>query len=73
LKTAFLRQCGEKKDHLYYLTEFGELRKKASETIYEFIQIFNKVYSKIPVEVKLSQPAAKVNFAGVFDSDFALL
>jgi hypothetical protein len=32
LETAFLRQWGEKKDHLYYLTEFGALRKKASET-----------------------------------------
>jgi hypothetical protein len=73
LETDFLRQWGEKKDHLYYLTEFGALRKKPSETVSEFIQIFNKLYSKIPIEVKPSQPAAKVTFAGAFDSDFALL
>jgi hypothetical protein len=65
-----LRQWGEKKDHLYYLTEFGALRKKSSETVSEFIQRFNKLYSKIPTEVKPSQLAAKVTFAGAFDSDF---
>jgi hypothetical protein len=73
LETSFLRQWGEKKDHLYYLTEFRALRKKTSETVLEFIQIFNKLYHKIPTEVKPSQPAAKVTFAGAFDSDFALL
>jgi hypothetical protein len=30
LETAFLKKWGEKKDHLYYLTEFGALRKKNS-------------------------------------------
>jgi hypothetical protein len=55
------------------LIEFGTLRNKPSKTIYEFIQRFNKLYSKIPVEVKPSQPSAKVTFAGIFDSDFALL
>jgi len=73
LEMAFLRKWGENKDHLYYLIEFGALRKKNSKTVYEFIQIFNKLYSKIPFEVKPSQPAAKVTFARVFDSDFALL
>jgi hypothetical protein len=28
LENPFLRQWGERKDHLYYLTEFGDLRKK---------------------------------------------
>jgi hypothetical protein len=27
LETTFPRQWGEKKDHLYYLTEFGALKK----------------------------------------------
>jgi hypothetical protein len=39
----------------------------------EFIQRFNKLYNKIPVEVKPSQPTAKVTFAGAFESDFTLL
>jgi ribonuclease HI len=73
LENAFIRQWGERKDHLYYLTEFGALKKKGSESVLEFIQRFNKLYNKIPVEVKPSQPAAKVTFAGAFDPDFALL
>jgi hypothetical protein len=73
LEDAFLRQWGKRKDHLYYLTEFGSLRKKNSETVIEFIQRFNKLYTKIPAEVKSSQPAAKVTFAGAFKPDFALL
>jgi ribonuclease HI len=73
LEDLFLKQWGERKDHLYYLTEFGSLRKKGSETVMEFIQRFNKLYNKIPVEVKPSQPAAKVTFAGAFEPDFALL
>ena len=39
----------------------------------EFTQRFNKLYNKIPAEVKPSQPAAKVTFAGAFDPDFSLL
>jgi hypothetical protein len=38
LEDAFLRQWGERKYHLYYLTEFGSLKKKKLETIMEFIQ-----------------------------------
>jgi hypothetical protein len=36
LESAFIRQWGERKDHLYYLTEFGALRKKNSESVLEF-------------------------------------
>jgi hypothetical protein len=55
------------------LTEFGSLKINKSETVMEFIQMFNKLYNKIPFEVKPSQPAAKVTFAGAFKPDFALL
>jgi hypothetical protein len=73
LENAFLRQWGERKDHLYYLTEFGALRKKNSETILKFTQIFNKLYNKIPAEVKPFQPKTKVTFVGAFEPEFALL
>jgi len=49
------------------------LRKKTYESVLDFIQRFNKLYHKIPAEVKPSQLAAKVTFAGPFDSDFSLL
>jgi hypothetical protein len=70
LEDAFLRQWGERKYHLYYLTEFGSLRETNSETVMEFIQIFNKLYNKFPVEVKPSQPMAKVTSVGAFELDF---
>jgi len=73
LEDAFLRQWGERKDHLYYLTEFGSLKKKNSETVMEFILRFNKLYNKISAVVKPSEPSAKVTFAGAFEPDFALL
>jgi hypothetical protein len=73
LENDFIRQWGERKDHLYYLTEFGALRKKNSESVLEFTQRFNKLYNKIPTEVKPSQPATKVTFFGDFDPDFSLL
>jgi hypothetical protein len=41
--------------------------------VMEFIQRFNKLYNKIPMEVKPSQPAAKVTFARAFEPYFALL
>jgi len=55
------------------LTEFGALRNKAYETVSKFIQIFNKLYSKILAKVKPYQPTGRVTFAGVFDFDFELL
>jgi hypothetical protein len=73
LESSFIRQWGERKDHLYYLTEFRALRKKNYESVLEFTQRFNKLYNKIPIEVKPSQPAVKVTFTGAFDPDFSLL
>jgi hypothetical protein len=73
LESAFIRQWGERKDHLYYLFEFGALRKKNFESFLEFTQIFNKLYNKIPIEVKPSHLAAKATFTGAFDPDFSLL
>jgi hypothetical protein len=64
---------GGEEGHLYYLTEFRALRKKNSESVLEFTQRFNKLYNKIPVEVKPSQPTTKVTFVGAFDHDFTLL
>jgi hypothetical protein len=70
LESTFLRQWGEKKDHLYFLTEFGNLKKKHNEYVPDFIKIFNKLYNKILIDVKPSQPTAKVTFVGSFDPYF---
>jgi hypothetical protein len=53
--------------------EFGALRKNTFESVLEFTRRFNKLYHKIPVEVKPSQPTAKVTFVGDFEPNFALL
>jgi hypothetical protein len=73
LEYAFLRKWGEMKDHLYLLTEFGSLKKKQNESALDLIQIFNKIYKKILVDVNPSQPATKFTFVGSFDPDFSLL
>ena len=43
-----MRQWGDTKDYLYYITEFGALKRKQGETITDFTKCFNKMCSKIP-------------------------
>jgi hypothetical protein len=52
LEIDFLRQWGEKKDQLYFLSEFGNLKNKQNESISYFIKRFNKLYNKILLDVK---------------------
>jgi hypothetical protein len=52
LDEAFLKNWGDRKDFLYYITEFGSLKKKEGESVSDFSKRFNKMYSKIPTEVK---------------------
>ena len=52
LDEAFLKQWGDWKDYLYYITEFGSLKRKEGESLIDFIKRFNKVYQKIPAEAK---------------------
>ena len=50
-KDAFMRQWDEKRDHLYYLTKFGALKKK-SEFFLEFNKRFDKLYNRILIDIK---------------------
>ena len=36
LQNVFMRQGGDTKDHTYYITEFGALRRKKDATIIDF-------------------------------------
>ena len=47
LQDVFMRQWGDIKDHTYYITEFGALRRKKDETIAVFSKRFNKMYGRI--------------------------
>jgi ribonuclease HI len=73
LDDTFLRHWGDKKDFLYYITEFGALKRKQGESIPDFTKRFNKMYGKIPDEIKPSETSAKITFANAFDVEFSLL
>jgi hypothetical protein len=73
LDNAFLRQWGDKKDFMYYMTEFGSLKRKEGESVSDFSKRFNKMYNKIPTEINPSEASAKITYASTFDPDFCLL
>jgi hypothetical protein len=52
LDEAFLKQWGDRRDYMYYITEFGALRRKNGESVSDFTKRFNKMYNKIPDEIK---------------------
>ena len=70
LDDTFSRKWGGKKDFLYYITEFGAIKRNEGESISEFSQIFNKMYSKIPIEIKPIETFSKITYAGDFDPNF---
>jgi hypothetical protein len=54
LDNSFLRQWGDKKDFMYYMTEFGSLKRKEREYVSDFSKRFNKMYHKIPTKINPS-------------------
>jgi hypothetical protein len=73
LDDTFLRHWGDKKDYLYYITKFGALKRKQGEFVSDFTKRFNKMYSKIPDEIKPTETSTKIYFANAFDAEFSLL
>ena len=69
----FMRQWEDTKDHTYYITEFGALRRKKFETIVDFSKRINKMYSRIPAEINPTETSAKMTYANAFDHEFSLL
>jgi hypothetical protein len=58
---------------MYYMTEFGSLKRKEGESVSDFSKRCNKMYNKIPTEIKPSEASAKITYASSFDPDFCLL
>jgi hypothetical protein len=58
---------------MYYIRDFGSLKRKERESVSHFSKRFNKMYNKIPVEVKPTKASAKITYASAFDLDFCLL
>jgi hypothetical protein len=73
LDSAFLRHWGDKEDFMHYMTEFGSLKKMGGESVSDFSKRFNKMYNKIPAEIKPTEASAKISYASAFDPDFCLL
>jgi hypothetical protein len=73
LDDIFLRQWGYKKYFMYYITKFGSLKRKEGEFVSNFSKIFNKMYNKIPDEIKPTEAFAKITYASSFDPNFYLL
>jgi hypothetical protein len=72
LDDVFLRQW-EDKDFMYYIIEFGSLKRKEGEFVSDFSKRFNKMYNNIPTEIKPTKSSAKITYASDFDLDFCLL
>lgn len=73
LDDTFLRKWGDKKEFLYYIIEFGAIKRKEGESISDFSKRFNKMYSKIPTEINATEDSAKITYVGAFDPNFCLL
>ena len=67
-----MRKWGDTKDHTYYITEFGALRRKKDETIGYFSKRFNKMYGRISAEIKPFKTSTKLSYANSFDHEFSL-
>jgi hypothetical protein len=73
LDDTFLKHWGDRRDFVYYITEFGNIRKQNGDSVSDFTKRFNRMYSKIPTEIKPSDAFAKITYYDAFDSDFYLL
>jgi hypothetical protein len=58
---------------MYYMTDFGSLKRKEGESIFDLSKRFNKMYNNIPTEINPSEASAKITYASAFDPDFYLL
>jgi hypothetical protein len=68
LDDSLLRHCGDKNDFLYYITEFGALKREEGEYVSYFSKRFNKMYTNIPIEINLTKTSSKITYASAFDT-----
>jgi hypothetical protein len=73
LDEVFLKHWGERRDLLYYISEFGNLKRGDGESVLDFIKRFNKMFGKIPAEIRPSDASTKITFSAAFDVEFCLI
>ena len=72
-ETIFLGKWERKKNSLYLLTQYNNLRKAPNESVQDFSYRFKKSFNAIPVDVKPPPGVAKLHYADAFSSEFTLL
>jgi hypothetical protein len=70
LDEVFLKHWGERRDLLYHITEFGNLRRENGESVSDFTKRFNKMFGKIPAEIKPTDASTKITYSSAFDPEF---
>ena len=65
-----MKHWGERRDLLYYISEFGNLKREDGESVSDFIKRFNRMFGKIPTEIKPSDALEKITFSVAFDPYF---
>jgi hypothetical protein len=73
LDEVFIKKWGDRRDYIYYITEFRALKRNNGESISDFTKRFNKKYGIIPDEIKPTEASAKITYANAFDAKFSLL
>jgi len=58
---------------MYSMVELGYFKKMEGESVSDFSKRFNKMYNKIPAEIKPIEASAKISYASAFNPDFCLL
>lgn len=69
----FLGRWEEKKNLVQLLTQYNQLRRGNDETIKNFSDRFNRIYSSLPAQCKPLEGMEKLHYVEGFDDDFALL
>jgi hypothetical protein len=72
-ETIFLRKWERKKNSLYILTHYNNLKRGFVEYVQYFSTGFMKTYDYIPADVKPPLGDAKLHYVDAFSSEFTLL
>jgi hypothetical protein len=68
LDKDFIKEWGDRRDYVYYIIEFGALKRKNGEFISYFTKRFNKMYGRIRDEIKLTEASTKITYAHAFEA-----
>ena len=69
----FLGRWEEKKNIVQLLTQYNQLRRGNDETVNNFSDTFNRIYSSFPSQCKPPEGMEKLHYVEGFDDYFALL